>query len=138
MAAIEDFLASIELGPVALLLEGEVGIGKTTLFRAGVESAERRGARVLVGRPIHSEAQLAYAALGDLLGGVPDDVLDELPPPQRKAVEIALLRAEPDDQQQLLPRAVALGVLGALRVLSRHAPTLIAIDDVQWLDTPSE
>jgi DNA-binding CsgD family transcriptional regulator len=138
LAAIEAFVASISNGPTALVIEGDVGIGKTTLFRAGLEAASERGARVLVGRPIQSEAQFAYAALGDLLGSVPEAVLDELPPPQRKAIDVALLRAEPDEEQELLPRAVALGLLGALRALAQRGPTIVAIDDVQWLDKPSE
>jgi DNA-binding CsgD family transcriptional regulator len=138
LRTIDEFLAQVAAGPAALVVEGDVGIGKTTLFRAGVSLAAARGAHVLVGRPIQSEAQLAYAALGDLLGSVPDDVLADLPSPQRKAVDVALLRAEPDDDAQLQPRAVALGVLGVLRALARRGPTVVAVDDVQWLDAPSE
>jgi hypothetical protein len=71
---------------------------------------------VLACRPIDAEAQLAYAALGDLLAEVPERALAELPGPQRHALEVALLRAEPAEQRSL-PRAVALGLLGVLRRL---------------------
>ena len=78
---------------------------------------------------------MAYAALGDLLAEVSDEALSELPVPQRRALEVALLRREPEGEQ--LPRAVALGVLAALHALARESPVLVGIDDVQWLDPPS-
>jgi DNA-binding CsgD family transcriptional regulator len=134
---VEEFLDAMRTGPVALVLEGEIGIGKTVLWRQGLSAAGARGHRVLSCRPIDAEAQLAYVALGDLLAEVPEAVLRELPAPQRRAVEVALLRAEPEEGQ-LVPRAVPLGLLGVLRALARQGPTLVGIDDVQWLDGPSE
>jgi DNA-binding CsgD family transcriptional regulator len=134
---VDAFLDAIEAGPVALVLDGEIGIGKTALWKAGLEAAAGRSHRVLACRPIDAEAQLAYAALGDVLAEVPEAVLAELPEPQRHALEVALLRAEPA-QRQFLPRAVALGLLGVLHALARQAPTLVGIDDVQCLDRPSE
>ena len=47
--------------------------------------------RVLAARPAESERGLAYAALGDLFDGVLDEILPELPPPRRRALEVALL-----------------------------------------------
>ncbi len=55
-------------GPAGLVLEGDAGIGKSTLWLAGVEAAEERGLRVLSARPAEAEQGLAHAALGDLLG----------------------------------------------------------------------
>ena len=57
-------------GPIALALEGEAGIGKSTLWRAAVEVARGRGLRVLSSRPTESEHGLAHAGLGDLFDGV--------------------------------------------------------------------
>ena len=48
-------------GPVAIALEGEAGIGKSTFWRAAVEAARGRGLRVLSSRPAESERGLAYA-----------------------------------------------------------------------------
>jgi DNA-binding CsgD family transcriptional regulator len=122
--------------PGALLIEGAAGIGKTTLWRYGVERAAERGWRVLTAGPAPSEARLAFAAIGDLLVGVVDAAVSRLPPPQRRALEVALLlddvRGPPPDE-----RTVAVAVLGALRVLGRERPLLVAVDDVQWLDSPS-
>ena len=137
LARVEEFLGAIDSGPVALLLEGEVGIGKTTLWKHGLASAAARGLRVLRCRPGERETQLAYAALGDLLADVPESALRDLPAPQWHALEVALLRAEPEGPQAL-PRAVGLGLLGLLRTLAEATPTLLAIDDAHWLDSPSE
>ncbi len=132
LARVKSFIGSVPEGPSALLLEGAAGIGKTTLWHAGVSIARARGHRVLVCRAAESEARLSYAALGDLF----DFELPDLPAPQKRALNAALLRAEfegaPPDQ-----RAVSVASLGVLRALATSSPVVIAIDDVQWLDVPS-
>lgn len=137
LATIEEFLARAGSGPQAIFLEGEAGIGKTRLWKGGVERAREHGCRVLSTRPGGSEVQLAFAGLADLLDGVAAETLPELPPPQRRALGVALLLEEPgagapDD------RAVAAAFLGALRLLVESAPLLVAVDDLQWLDASSE
>jgi DNA-binding CsgD family transcriptional regulator len=136
LAELRGFVEAVPAGPTALILEGIAGIGKTTLWEAGVIAARDDGCRVLTSRAAQSEAKLSYTALGDLLEGVLDDSLEGLPEPQRRSLEIALLRARPDgappDQ-----RAVSLAVVGVLRTIAGAGPVVIAIDDVQWLDTPS-
>ena len=67
LMSVDSFLGAIEGGPVALLLDGEAGIGKTVLWSAGLAAASERRYRVLACRPIESETEMAYAALGDLL-----------------------------------------------------------------------
>ena len=130
------FLQSIPAGPSALLLEGAAGIGKTTLWLEGAASARQAGYRVLSARAAESEARLSYSALGDLFAGALDETLPSLPGPQRRALETALLRDEvggaPPDQ-----RAVSLASSGVLRALAASEPLVVAIDDVQWLDTSS-
>ena len=64
-------------------------------------------------------------------------VLESLPAPQRRALEVALLRREAGADDRVQPREAAVGALGAVRALARAGPILIAIDDVQWLDAPS-
>jgi DNA-binding CsgD family transcriptional regulator len=132
LARVRSFVESVSGGPSALLLEGTAGIGKTTLWQAGVSIARARGHRVLSCRAAESEARLSYAALGDLF----DFELPALPAPQRRALDAALLRAEvegaPPDQ-----RAVSVASVGVARALAASGPVVIAIDDVQWLDLPS-
>src|SRR5215469_7010691 len=94
-ARIGDFLGEVDSGPVALLIEGAAGIGKTTLWSAGIGMARRRGWRVLSCHPVQSEVAVSFSALGDLLEPVSREVLAALPGPQRRALDVALLRAEP-------------------------------------------
>ncbi len=122
--------------PRALVLTGGPGIGKTTLWEAGLDAARERGLRVLSARASGAEAQLSFAALIDLCDGIDPEALDGLPAPQRSALDVALLRAEPAGAPPE-PHAIALGLLNALRALAAREPLLVAIDDVQWLDAPS-
>jgi DNA-binding CsgD family transcriptional regulator len=136
LSCVGGFVEAIPAGPSALILVGEAGIGKTTLWREGVAAATERRFRALSCRPVEAEIELPFAALGDLLEDVSDDVLAGLPDPQREALEIALLRAETKPARSE-GRAVALGLLGVMRMVSEGSPLLLAIDDVQWLDAPS-
>ncbi len=137
LMSVDGFLGAIEGGPVALLLDGEAGIGKTVLWSAGLAAASERSYRVLACRPVESETEMAYAALGDLLSDHTADALAGLPGPQRRAIEVALLLREPEEEQPA-QRAVAVATLGVLAALSRERPLLVGIDDVQWLDPESE
>ncbi|MCA1481061.1 AAA family ATPase, partial [Bradyrhizobium sp. NBAIM08] len=86
-------------GSAALALEGEAGIGKSTLWRAAVEEARGRGLRVLSTRTVESERALAHVGLGDLLDDVLDEVLPALSLPRRRALEVALLVAEAEERR---------------------------------------
>lgn len=136
LGSLARFVEDVAAGPSGVLLEGPPGVGKTTLWEAGRELARHAGHRVLSARPAEVETAFSYAALGDLLLEHVEETLDVLPPPQRRALEVALLRkeaeGEPPDQ-----RAVALAALRALIELSARSPIVVAIDDVQWLDRSS-
>jgi predicted ATPase len=134
LAQVKAFLEADS--PAALVLEGEAGIGKTRVWEESVRTAEASGCRVLATRASGSEVQLSFAGLGDLLDGVVEEALPNLPAPRRRALEAALLLDEPEDA---LPdaRAVGLGFLSALQLLSASAPLVIAVDDLQWLDSSS-
>jgi hypothetical protein len=68
LARARGFLDGIAVEPGALLVEGEPGIGKTTVWAAAITEAESRGIRVLQARAAETEVQLSYAALADLPG----------------------------------------------------------------------
>jgi DNA-binding CsgD family transcriptional regulator len=123
-------------GAAAVILEGGSGIGKTTIFQAALNSVLARGYRVLAARPAAAEAQLSYAGLSDLLTEVLPESAHALPPPQRRALEIAL-RVREADTAPLDPGTIGVGFLNTLRELGRLGPLVVAIDDVQWLDTPT-
>jgi DNA-binding CsgD family transcriptional regulator len=132
--AIDEFLAEASGEPSALLLEGVAGIGKTTLWMAAVDQAMDRGFRVLSARPTAAESVLAYASLADMLAAVEPAVWASLPRPQRVAVDRMLLRTG-GDGSATDPRAVAAGFLSVITKLTDESPVLLAIDDMQWLDT---
>jgi primosomal protein N' len=92
LAAVATFVAGLGREFAQLTLEGEAGIGKTTLWREALRRASAGGAQVLVTRPGESEATLSFAALGDLFESVDEGTMDRLPIPQREAISAALLR----------------------------------------------
>ena len=98
-------------------------------------AARRRSTLVLTARPVEIETKLSFAGLNDLLEPVVEDVLPELPGPQRRAFEVALLIAPAREQPD--PRGVAAAFLSALRTLAHDRQVLVAIDDLQWLDSSS-
>jgi DNA-binding CsgD family transcriptional regulator len=122
-------------GARAIVLSGEAGIGKTTIWREGVRRARDLGLRTLVAQPAESEAELPFAAIGDLLGPVVD-ASTELPDPQREALDHALQRSYSTEPVSRL--AVSRAVAELLGTLAAEGPLVIAVDDLQWLDAPSE
>ena len=124
-------------GMAGLVLEGEAGIGKSTLWLAGVEAARERGLRVLSSRPAEVELGVAHAGLGDLL----EDALGDVLPTSWKLPGV--VRSRPrccSGRTAGAPvdfRTLAVAVRSALQVLAERRPILLAVDDVQWLDAPS-
>ncbi len=133
----ERFLKTIADRSACLVLDGEAGIGKTTIWRELLVSAEAAGYRVLSCRPAATEVTLSFAGLADLLTGIEPGVLADLAAPQRHALEVALLQAPPGPTP-LEPRAVFAGFGSVLLALAADRPVLVAIDDLQWLDRPSQ
>ncbi len=137
LAAVERFVDRASRSFAALVLEGDAGIGKTTLWESALAAARARGWLVLISRPVRSEQGLTLGGLSDVFGGLDDSALAGLPEPQRHALEVALLRVAPSGD---LPdqRALSVAVAGLLRSLtSPERPVLLALDDAQWLDESS-
>jgi DNA-binding CsgD family transcriptional regulator len=133
---VEGFLDEVGDGPAGLVLSGEAGIGKTVLWRVGVEQARGRFAHVLTCRGTVAEAGFSFAGLSELLGEVFEEAADSLVPPRRRALEVALLLAEPGEGPPD-PLAIGLALHDLLRALAQQGPVLVAVDDVQWLDPGS-
>lgn len=131
-----EFLETSRQQPAGLLVEGEPGIGKTTLWTSVVDRASRSGFLVMTAQTGQAESVLANAAIADLFSAVEPGVLAALPDVQRLAADRVLLRDDtagrPTDE-----RVTAAALLTAVHVMSARAPVLIAIDDVQWLDLSS-
>lgn len=134
--AVADFLDSASQSPSALLIEGEAGIGKTTLWQATLERARRRGFRVLSARNAGARSVLAYATLTALLADVDTAEFGDLPAAQRGAVE-RIRRADRADGAPTDQRAVAAAFLSIVDNLAARQPLVLAIDDAQWVDPSS-
>jgi DNA-binding CsgD family transcriptional regulator len=136
LGAVAAFLAETGSGFAEVTLEGEAGIGKTTVWWEALRLASSAGARVVVTRPSESEATLSFTALGDLFDDLDDAMIGELPIPQSEAIAAALLRA-PAPSGGIDERALCASVLSLLRLMSAQGPLVVGVDDVQWLDPPS-
>lgn len=129
---LRQLLASASSGVAAgLLLTGEAGIGKTALL--DWVAAEATDFRVLrtVGTSI--EVGVPHAALYDLLVPILG-FRDSLPPIQSAAIAGALaLEATVGS-----PLAVGAATLGLVAAAADGQPTLILVDDLQWIDPASQ
>lgn len=136
LATIESFLRRVADGPACLVMVGEPGIGKTALWEAAVEDARRvQNNIVMVHRAVEAEATLSLTGLGDLVSPVFEVAAPSLPAPLRRALEVALLLGEPGEGVPTDQRAVGLALLKIFQVLAARGPVVLAIDDLQWLDS---
>ena len=133
LAVVDEFLDGAQRDAAVLVFTGEPGIGKSTLWRAATLAAAERGIRILAARPAAADVRLSGVGLADLFAEVEEAVLAELPGPQRDAIDAALLRRSP--ARAATAAALAAAVLALLRRLATAGPVLVAIDDLQWLDT---
>lgn len=134
--AVEDFLRSAEQQPTGLVIEGEAGIGKTTIWLNALDRARADGFRVLSARIGPTDFVLAFAALADLLGGVEPEVIAQLSDVQRLAVDRVLLRAT-DEGPPTNEHTVAAALAAVLDMIAADTPLIVAVDNVQWLDPSS-
>jgi DNA-binding CsgD family transcriptional regulator len=133
---VAEFLDCVPREACALVIEGEPGIGKTTLWLDVANRAGARGFRTLSCRAAPAESVLAYTVLADLLGDVDDSIWADLPVPQQQALDGALLRHRVE-AHTIDPRAVAAAFVTVIGRLATESPVVIAIDDLQWMDTSS-
>lgn len=121
-------------GLVGVLIEGEAGVGKTTVWEAALSQAS--GAKVTMCRAVQSETALSFSGLIDLLGESVPALLEGLPPLQRRALEAALC-IDHASTGVVDHRAVGAATVSILATLAASGPLVLGIDDVQWLDRAS-
>ena len=114
---VERFVGDVRTGTHGLVVFGEPGIGKTALWRHAIARCREAGCQLLITRPSEEEMPLSGCGLVDLL--------------EESTVDLDRLRAEDD------PLECGRTVLEALRRLAASGPTVVAIDDLQWLDSVS-
>ena len=115
------------------MIRGEAGIGKSALLEAAGDRARERGATVVTTTGTQSEARFAFGGLHQLLLPFLDG-LDQLPDPQRRALEIAFGVAGGDAPDVFL---VGLATLGVVTEREPQTPLLLIVDDAHWLDRSS-
>lgn len=136
LETIQRVLDAATTGVVGLVIDGEAGIGKSALLEAARSLAAERGCQVLVSRAAEAEASWSLLAVADLLEGVAPEVVETLPAPQRRALDVVLRRVEPDGRP-VEQATVAAALRGALTVLAADRPVVLVLDDVHWLDEAS-
>ncbi|WP_432479046.1 helix-turn-helix transcriptional regulator [Nocardioides sp. GXQ0305] len=115
-----------------LLLQGEPGIGKTTLLDAARGMAS--GFRVLGAQGVETESVLPHAGLVQLLGPL-RELAGRLPPGQGEALGRALgWSAERGPVDRFL---VAAATLSLLAEAAEKSPLLVVVDDLMWVDPES-
>ena len=133
---LEGSLERAAEGLRVILLVGDAGIGKSTLWNAALEAARARSHIVRTSRPAETERDLPNLVLGDLFRDVAPSLLASLPAPRRRALEAALLIGDPVESP-VDPGALGVAVTTVVRSMALQRPVLLAIDDDQWMDAAS-
>jgi len=127
-----------------VLIEGSAGIGKTRLLGEAREIAGSAGMRVLAARGGELEGEFAYGVARQLfeplLASVPPDLKADLFSGPAALIE-PLFGASPPAGSREAAGDPSFAMVHGLYWLAANAafqtPTLLAIDDLHWADTPS-
>jgi hypothetical protein len=156
LAQLSQALEAVHSGPIAMLVAGESGLGKSALVRRFCDEAAAAGAMVLRGRCYERES-VPYKgvdeivdALSERLGAMPPHELLPLLPRDMLVLAqafpvLARLRAlagldEAEAPRDPVERRLRLGA--GLRTLvsnfaARAGRLVLAVDDLQWSDSDS-
>ncbi|MFE3202366.1 helix-turn-helix transcriptional regulator [Embleya sp. NPDC059237] len=133
LARLAGFLTDIPRVGGALVVLGEPGVGKSALLATAAREAEAAGMRVLRTAGVQYRAEASYGALRQLLTSTPQ---------MREAVGrypdlAAALGHNRDPDRGTGHEAVTDAVAFLLAERPGGRPTLLVLDDAQWLDRAS-
>ncbi len=127
----------------AVMVQGDPGIGKTTLLEAGVQAGRARSFRVLTVRADALEVELSFGVAAHLFGGLTE------PPAGGDSPDLfdgAAANAKPIFGGAMgIPQAIGEDRLMSLihglywlcANLAEDDPLLLCVDDAHWADIPS-
>jgi DNA-binding CsgD family transcriptional regulator len=126
-----------------LLIEGQAGIGKTSLLAAARQLAGTRRMAVVTAAGAVLERDLGFGFVRQLF----EPVVARAPEPERHrlmggaarlAAPIVMLRdLDPRESPTVDQPAVLHGLYWVLANIADRVPLLVVVDDIQWADTPS-
>ncbi|MDQ8047277.1 MAG: ATP-binding protein, partial [Patulibacter sp.] len=134
MAVLRDALRDVADGGSAFVVDGEPGIGKSSLVAEAIASANARGLRTITTTGTMAESAEPYAALHMLLYPLRAGIAD-LPGPQRRALDVAF---GVENGVQPSPLLAGLAALTLLSDAAAERPLLVVAEDLHWIDAPSE
>src|SRR5690349_16794417 len=117
----------------AVVIDGEPGIGKTTLLAAAAEWAQTHGFRVLSCAGVQCQSGVGYAGVHELVHPILG-FTQALPPHQGAAVRAVFGLA---DAASSTPMLIGVSLLGLLEEAAAAQPLMLIVDDAQWLDESS-
>lgn len=127
LARVDELVEAAKQGKGgALVIRGEPGIGKSALLRYARDRA--RDLAKLKAQGVQSEAELAFGGLSVLLAPILY-LVDELPAPQKAALQGALALGPPGGNDRFAIYAATMGLFAAA---AKDEPLLVLVDDAHW------
>ncbi len=129
---LNDLIEGVRSGhSAAVVLRGDMGVGKTALLEDLIQSAADFRVARAVG--VESEMELAFAMLQQLVAPMLGH-LDRLPAPQSDALATVFGRKSGPAPDSLL---AGLALLSLLSDAAEEHPLVCVVDDAQWMDRAS-